>query len=209
MPRGSRPGTVLEVNTRLYGFFCELRRRKVYRSAAGYLVASWVLVQVTATLVPALELPQWMVRAVIVTVLAGFPLALVLAWAFDIGPHGFARTAPQPVAEDCPPALAPRSRNIYLLLIAGLVVSAVVGFLLWPRTSRAPLQKSIAVLPFDNLSDDKQNEYFADGLQDDLLTMLAKVSDLKVISRTSVMTYKGKQHNIREIGRALGVSAGS
>lgn len=196
------------MNARLNGFFCELRRRKVYRTAAGYAVFGWVLIQIAATIFPALELPNWTLRGVILAVLAGFPVMLVVSWAFDIGPHGFEKTAPIAApAEDCPPALKPRRRNIYVLAGLGVLLAAVAGFILLPRTSSAPLEKSIAVLPFDNFSEDKENEHFADGIQDDLLTSLAKIGDLKVISRTSVMPYKGKAHNMKEIGRALNVGA--
>lgn len=139
--------------------------------------------------------------------LAGFPVALVLAWAFDIGPHGFENAAAAGLAEDCPPALAPRRRNVYLRATIGLVLVAVAGFFLLPRHSDTPLEKSIAVLPFDNFGGDKENEHFADGIQDDVLTSLAKIRDLKVISRTSLMPYKGKARKMKEIGRALGVSA--
>ena len=195
------------MNDRLNGFFCELRRRKVYRVAAGYAVVGWLLIQIAATIFPALELPSWALRFVVISVLAGFPIALVLAWAFDIGPHGFEITAPAAAAEDCPPALRPRQRNVYMLAAAGVVVAVGVGLVVWPRTAARKPDKSIAVLPFDNLSSDPENAFFADGLHDDVLTSLANVGDLKVISRTSVLPYRGKGHNIREIGKALGVGA--
>lgn len=194
------------MNRRLYGFFCELRRRKVYRVAAGYAVVGWLLIQVGATIFPVLQLPAWTLRLLIVAVLAGFPITLVLAWAFDIGPHGFEKTDAVPPGEECPPALRPKRRNVYLLATIGLLIAAVVGFFLLPRAWGEKVEKSIAVLPFDNFSEDKENEHFADGIQDDVLTNLAKVRDLKVISRTSVMPYRGKAHNIREIGKALDVA---
>lgn len=168
---------------------------------------SWVLVQVTAIVFPALELPAWTVRAVIMTLLAGFPVALVLAWAFDIGPHRFEATPSSSAPKDCPPALAPRRLNIYLLGAIGIGVAAIAGFILLPRAPVHRLDKSIAVLPFDNFSENKENEHFADGIQDDVITSLAKIGDLKVISRTSLMSYKGQAHNLKEIGRALGVGA--
>jgi TolB-like protein/Flp pilus assembly protein TadD len=189
---------------RLNGFFCELKRRKVYRVAAGYFVVGWLLIQIAATVFPPLELPAWALRLVVVTVLAGFPIALVLAWAFDVGPGGIEFTAP---AEDCPPALRPKQRNVYILAALGVLIAVGAGALLWPRTVGGKLDKSIAVLPFDNLSNDPENAFFADGLHDDVLTSLANVGDLKVISRTSVLPYRGKGHNMREIGKALGVTA--
>ena len=196
------------MNTRLNGFLCELRRRKVYRVAAGYAVVGWLLIQIAATIFPAIELPAWVLRTVIIAILAGFPIALVLAWAFDIGPHGFGKTAPPRPVEDCPPALRPRRRNIYMLAGVGAIAAATAGFFLLPAAkTNAKVAKSIAVLPFENFSDDKENAHFADGIQDDVLTSLAKIGDLKVISRTSVMQYKGHAHSVREIGRSLGVGA--
>lgn len=193
------------MNGRLHGFLCELRRRKVYRVAVGYGVVGWLLIQIAATTFPAWELPGWTLRAVILAVLGGFPIALVLAWAFDIGRHGFERAAPAPAAEDCPPAFRPGRQNLYLLAGAGVLLAATAALLLLPRASAGKLDKSIAVLPFDNFSDDKANEHFAEGIQDDVLTSLAKIGDLKVISRTSVMRYKSNGHDVREIGRTLGV----
>ena len=193
-------------NTRLYGFFCELRRRKVWRVAAGYSVVGWLVIQFATTVLPALTLPAWTARLVIVLVLAGFPIALILAWAFDVGTKGITVT-PDPVATaDCPPALPGRRKNIFVLAMAGLLISALIGYFVLSRTSSHKLGKSIAVLPFANLSSDTSNAFFADGIQDDVLTNLAKISDLKVISRTSVMPYRGQTHNIREIGKALNVA---
>lgn len=193
------------MNGRLNGFFCELKRRKVYRVAVGYAVVGWLLIQVAATIFPALEFPGWTLRFVIVTVLAGFPIVLVLAWAFDVGPHGFEKTPPLAAPEDCPPALRPWRRNIFVLAAVGAAIALTAGFFVLPRVSARRLEKSIAVLPFDNLSNDPANAYFADGLHDDVLTSLANVGDLKVISRTSVLPYRGQAHNIRDIGKALGV----
>src|SRR5437667_10356515 len=134
--------------------------------------------------------------------LIGFPVALILAWAFDVTPQGIRAT---------PSATAPRMhrrRNVIMLVATGVIVSAIAGFFLLPRASAHKIDKSIAVLPFENLSDDKENAYFADGIQDDVRTNLSKIGDLKVISRTSVMPYRGKASNVREIGKALGVGAG-
>ena len=126
---------------------------------------------------------------------------MILAWAFDVTPEGI-RTTPSAA-----PPRPRRRRNVVALLVAiGIVVSAVGRFFLLPRASARKIDKSIAVLPFENFSDDKENAFFADGIQDDILTNLAKIGDLKVISRTSVMPYRGKEKNVREIGKALGVS---
>src|SRR5947208_6206045 len=183
------------------GFFEEVKRRKVYRVAAAYIIAAGGIIQLASAAFPAWELPNWALRLVIVLLLIGFPIALILAWAFDVTPEGIRST---------PSAAAPktrRRRNIIMLVATGVMVSAVAGFFLLPRISSArKIDKSIAVLPFENFSDDKENAYFADGIQDDVLTNLSKIGDLKVISRTSVMQYKGAAKNVREIGKALGVS---
>jgi hypothetical protein len=192
-------------SSRLYGFFCELRRRKVYRVAGGYGVVGWLLIQFAVTVFPALTLPVWTARLVIVLVLAGFPIALILAWAFDVSAAGIGAT-PETAPADCPPAFAARRKNVFTLAAFGLVVAIVAGYFLIPRASARKLEKSIAVLPFDNFSAEKENAFFADGIQDDVLTNLARISDLKVISRTSVMPYRGQTHNIREIGKALNVA---
>ena len=182
------------------GFFEEVKRRKVYRVAAAYVIAAGGIIQLASAAFPAWELPNWALRLVIVLLLTGFPIALLLGWAFDVTPQGIKTT----------PASAPKAnlrRNLLVLVAAGVLVSAIAGFfLLLPRASAHKIDKSIAVLPFENLSDDKENAYFADGIQDDVLTNLSKIGDLKVISRTSVMPYRGKASNVREIGKALGVA---
>src|SRR5438876_1721903 len=183
------------------GFFEEVKRRKVYRVAAAYIIAAGGIIQLASATFPAWELPDWALRLVIVLLLVGFPIALILAWAFDVTPQGIRAT---------PSVAAPRTyrrRNVIMLVVTGVIVSAIAGFFLLPRISSArKIDKSIAVLPFENLSDEKENAYFADGIQDDVLTNLSKIGDLKVISRTSVMQYKGAAKNVREIGKALGVS---
>ncbi|HEX3619648.1 MAG TPA: tetratricopeptide repeat protein [Candidatus Udaeobacter sp.] len=184
------------------GFFEEVKRRKVYRVAVAYVIAAGGIIQLGSAAFPAWELPNWALRLVIVLLLVGFPIALILAWAFDVTPQGIQAT---------PDVTVPRThrrRNVIMLVATGVIVSAVAGFFLLPRISSAhKIDKSIAVLPFENLSDDKENAYFADGIQDDVLTNLSKIGDLKVISRTSVMPYRGKASNVREIGKALGVGA--
>ena len=181
------------------GFFEEVKRRKVYRVAAAYVIAAGGIIQLASAAFPAWELPNWALRLVIVLLLIGFPIALILAWAFDVTAQGIRTT----------PTVAPRRqlrRNVVMLAAAGVVMSAAVGFFVLPRASAHKVDKSIAVLPFQNLSDDPQNAYFADGIQDDVLTSLSKIGDLKVISRTSVMQYRDKATNVRDIGKALGVS---
>jgi TolB-like protein/Tfp pilus assembly protein PilF len=181
------------------GFFEEVKRRKVYRAAVAYVVVAGGIIQLASAVFPAWEMPAWALRLVIILLLIGFPISLILAWALDVTPHGIRATRP-------PPSAPRRQRNVIALLAVGIVVSAAAGFFLLPRASARKLDKSIAVLPFENFSDDKDAAFFADGIQDDILTSLAKIRDLKVISRTSVMGYRGKQNNVREIGQALGVS---
>jgi TolB-like protein/Tfp pilus assembly protein PilF len=183
------------------GFFEEVKRRKVYRVAAAYIIAAGGIIQLASAAFPAWELPNWALRLVIVVLLMGFPIALILAWAYDITAQGV-RATPTPAMPG-----SHRRRNIVMLVATGVIISAAAGFFLLPRVSAHKCDKSIAVLPFQNLSDEKENAYFADGIQDDVLTNLSKIGDLKVISRTSVMPYRGKGSNVREIGKALGVGA--
>src|SRR5216684_2959991 len=183
------------------GFFEELQRRKVYRVAAAYIIAAGFIIQIASSTFPAWELPNWSLRLVVALLLIGFPIALILAWAYDVTPQGIRAT---------PTSSAPgthRRRNVIMLIAIGVIISAAAGFFLLPRASAHKIDKSIAVLPFQNLSDEKENAYFADGMQDDILTNLSKIGDLKVISRMSVMSYRGDAvRNAREIGKALGVA---
>ncbi len=188
-----------EKSVALPGFFEEVRRRKVYRVAAAYVIAAGGIIQFASATFPAWELPDSALRVLIVCLLMGFPVALMLAWAFDITADGI-RVTPDGTSKT-------HARvNMILLVAVGLVLSAGAGFFLLPRVAAHKIDRSIAVLPFQNLSDDKENAYFADGIQDDLLTNLSKIGDLKVISRTSVMPYRDMQSNAREIGKALGVT---
>src|SRR6266704_1475900 len=185
------------------GFFEELKRRKVYRVAIAYIVAGWALAQGLAQVLPVFDIPNSVIRVVIALLLIGFPVALVLAWIFDITPSGIERTSK--VAAVAEPK-SHRRRNVIMLAAAGAAISIATGFFVLPRASARKIDKSIAVLPFENLSDEKENAYFADGVQDDILTNLSKIGELRVISRTSVMSYRGHAPNVRDIGKALGVS---
>ena len=161
-------------------FFAELKRRKVHRVAIAYAVAAWLLIQIATQVFPFFEIPNWAVRLIVLVLGLGFPIALMLSWIFDLTPQGIRRT------EESDRSLA----------------ALPVG----PAAIRDIPEKSIAVLPFENLSDDKENEYFAAGVHNDILSNLAKVADLKVISRTSVQQFKSGTRNLREIGLALGVA---
>ena len=183
------------------GFFEEAKQRKVYRVAAAYIIAAAGVIQMASAAFPAWELPNWGLRLVIVLLLLGFPIALMLAWAYDITAQGLVVTPTTAVPR------AHRRRNIIMLVATGVTISATAGFFLLPRVSAHKIDKSIAVLPFENLSEEKTNAFFADGMQDEILTNLSRIADLRVISRTSVMQYKsGIARNLREIGQQLGVA---
>src|SRR5262249_49311714 len=173
-----------------------------------------LVIQVTATIVPALHLPDGATTAVVVLTLLGFPVALVIAWAFEMTPEGMKRTG-----DLSPEEVIPQwSRRKFVAFVVGVsvIAAALLGYqLLKPRSITAPVaqeiapqvpQKSIAVLPFENLSDDKSAAYFADGIQDEILTKLASVADLKVISRTSAAKYKSKPEDLKTLSQQLGVA---
>jgi TolB-like protein len=182
-------------------FFEEVKRRKVYRVAAAYIIVAAGIIQLASAGFPAWELPNWALRLVIVLLLFGFPIALILAWAYDITAQGVRATS----AIGTP--RSHRRRNIIMLVATGVAISAAAGFFLLPGVSARKIDKSIAVLPFENLSGEKTNVFFADGMQDEILSNLARIGDLRVISRTSVMQYKsGIARNLREIGQQLGVA---
>jgi TolB-like protein/Tfp pilus assembly protein PilF len=190
-------------------FFGELKRRNVYKVAVAYLVAGWALAQGVAQVLPVFSVPNWVIQLLVLLIILGLPVALGLAWAFELTPEGIKRTE----QVDDAAAAGHKKRAWLYIVIASAFVS--VGLFFLGRYSAAPAQhaavdasvKSIAVLPFENLSDDKQNTYFADGVQDQILTNLARVADLRVISHTTVRQYKsGEPRNLREIGRQLGVT---
>jgi TolB-like protein len=195
-------------------FFSELKRRNVYKVAVAYAIVGWLLVQVATQVFPFLEIPNWVVRLVIALVAIGFPIALVIAWAFEATPEGIKRTE---VADAMPVSAAIGRKKhawIYVVAIAGAI--SVTLFFLGrytagsgtPRQSEAATvsAKSIAVLPFDNLSRDPDNAFFAEGVQDEILTRLAKVADLKVIARTSTQRFKSAPENLPDIAKQLGVA---
>jgi TolB-like protein/cytochrome c-type biogenesis protein CcmH/NrfG len=199
-------------------FFAELKRRNVYKVAVAYAIVGWLLVQVATQVFPFLEIPNWVVRLVIVLVAIGFPIALVIAWAFELTPEGLKRTEDADSFDSRSGQVLPaQARNkshawIYIVVVGAFL--SVGLFMLGRYTSsrgvaspaRASLEKSIAVLPFENLSEEKANAYFADGIQEEILTRLAKIADLKVISRTSTQQYQSKPGNLSEIAKQLGVA---
>ena len=191
-------------------FFAEVKRRNVYKVAVAYAVVAWLLIQVATQVFPFFEIPNWAVRLVVLAVIAGFPIALIIAWAFELTPEGIKST------EDAD-ATAKQSHGRAWIYVA--IIGAVLSLGLFvlgrytantgaPRHSEAATapQKSIAILPFENLSDDKANAYFAEGVKDEILTKLAAVRDLKVISRTSTAKYQSKPDNLKAVAQELGVS---
>src|SRR5438128_3621663 len=155
-----------------------------------------------------LEIPNWAIRLVIMLIVIGFPIALVIAWAFELTREGLKRTE---FADESPKKTAPNRAWIYVVIIAGAISASLFFFGRYTATSKQSVSaelpdKSIAVLPFENLSRDPDNAYFADGIQDEILARLSKIADMKVISRTSTQKYKSAADNLREIARQLGVS---
>src|SRR5213592_3484075 len=189
-------------------FFGELKRRNVYKVAFAYIVAGWALAQGIAQVFPVFGVPNGIVRLIVVLIVIGFPIALIFAWAFEITPEGLKRAEE---ADAMPPSARPTNRTWMYIVVVGAAISLALFFLgrytAGTRATSSGDRKSIAVLPFQSLSGDKNDAYFADGVQDQILTNLAKVSDLKVISHTSVRQYEtGAERNLREIGRQLGVA---
>src|SRR5882724_783446 len=205
-------------------FFAELKRRNVYKVAIAYAVVSWLLIQAASIFLPAFNAPQWAMQIVILIVVVGFPIALVFSWAFEITSEGIKR---EYEIEPNKSITAHTGRKIVALTIVLAVVAT--GLLIFQfvraRTTSTPRpvtqsearpgfqseaatvsNKSIAVLPFDNLSGDPQNAYFSEGVQDEILTRLAKIAELKVISRTSTQRFKSAPNDLRQIAQQLGVA---
>ena len=200
--------------------FTELKRRNVYKVAIAYAIVAWLLIQAASILFPTFEAPAWVMKVFVTAIILGFPVALIFAWAFEITPEGIKR------AEDVSPNESitryTGRKLVWITVALAIIAAGLFAFQLLrskpaataaspttsaPSGAAAIPEKSIAVLPFENLSDEKQNAFFTDGVQDEILTDLAKIADLKVISRTSVMQYKsGAQRNLREIGQQLGVA---
>ena len=190
-------------------FLTELKRRNVYRAAVAYGVVAWFLTQLTTQVFPFFEIPNSAVRFVVIALAVGFPIAMLLSWVYEFTPEGIVRT------EDLDPVQARSVQRatgrildfiiigVLLLVIAMLIVGRRPFY---RQTGESISQKSIAVLPFENLSEDKANAYFAEGIQDEILTRLSKIADLKVISRTSTQHYKSAPENLPEIAKQLGVA---
>src|SRR5712671_5125096 len=194
-------------------FFTELKRRRVYSVAVAYLVVTWLLIQVATQVFPFFNIPNWIVRLVVLLAIIGFPIAVVCAWAFEITPEGIK------LEEDVDRRITRTTgRKLTALVVIVAVLAAGVTVFRFQHLQQAtkaakqrPLavaieSKSIAVLPFEHRSEDKANAYFAEGIQDEILVRLAKIADLKVISRTSTQHYKSAPENLRKVGKELGVA---
>src|SRR5712675_578027 len=185
-------------------FFAELKRRNVYKVAVAYAVVGWLLMQIASQIFPFFEIPNWAIRVVVLLIIIGFPIALIIAWAFEVTPEGIKRT-------EAADAAGQRSRGvawIYVVLI-GAVLSVGLFFVgrytAGHATSQAT-EKSIAVLPLVNESGDPKDEYFSDGLSEELIAALAQISGLKVIGRSSSFRFKDRKEDPKTIGEKLGVS---
>jgi len=191
----------------LRNFFVELKRRNVYKVAIAYGVVAWLLIQIATQVFPFFEIPNWTVRLVVLLIAIGFPIALIIAWAFELTPEGLKRTE---VADVAPATCSPHRAWIYVVIIAGAISVGLFFLGRYTASTRSAgsevREKSIAVLPFENLSGSPENAYFTDGIQEEILTRLAKIADLKVISRTSTARYKSSSDNLRQIAKQLGVA---
>jgi TolB-like protein/Flp pilus assembly protein TadD len=189
-------------------FFGELKRRNVYKVAAVYAVVAWLLIQAGSILFPTFEAPGWVMKVFVTVIAAGFPIALILAWAFELTPEGMKRTE-NVSPDEILPEWSRRKLATFIVSV-GLVSAGLLIFQLWRTRSLSGAthlsQKSIAVLPFENRSHDPENAYFTEGVQDEILTRLAKVADLKVISRTSTQGFKSVPENLPQIAKQLGVA---
>jgi TolB-like protein/Flp pilus assembly protein TadD len=190
-------------------FFSELKRRNVYKVAVAYIVGGWALSEGISQVFPVFDVPNWVIRTIVLLIILGLPIALVLSWMFEITPQGIKRTE----TADAMPAAMRKKKYIwiYVVIIGGLLSIGLFFLGRYSAGGRAVStsgiqNKSIAVLPFDNLSRDPDNAYFAEGVQDEILTRLAKVADLKVISRTSTQHFKSAPENLPEIAKQLGVT---
>src|SRR5438876_6988657 len=194
-------------------FFSELKRRRVYNVAVAYVVVAWLFIQVATQVFPFFGIPNWVVRLIVLLTIIGFPIAVVCAWAFEVTSEGIKlegdvdRTITRKTG---------RKLTALIVIVAAVAAGVTVFRFLHSQqgmeaVKQRPLavaieSKSIAVLPFENRSEDKANAYFADGIQDEILVRLAKIADLKVISRTSTQHYKSAPENLRKVGKELGVA---
>jgi len=187
-------------------FFAELKRRNVYKVAVAYAIVGWLLIQVATQVFPFFEIPNWGVRLMVLFIVIGFPVALIIAWAFELTPEGLKRTE---FADELP-TKAPRNRAwIYVVIIAG-AISVSLFFLGRYTSSKQSAElsaKSIAVLPFDNQNRDPDTDYLSDGIPESIINSLSQLPNLKVMSRNSVFHYKGKDTDAQAVAKELKVQA--
>jgi len=188
-------------------FFGELKRRNVYKVAIAYCVVAWLLMQVASQIFPFFEIPNWGVRLVVLLLVIGFPVAMILAWAFELTPEGIKRAEDVDVSKSVKRKTG-RKLDFFIIAVLMLVIAILVFQRLHPNVSPAvssSLEKSIAVLPFVDLSQAKDQEYFCDGISEEILDALAKVEGLRVVARTSSFSFKGKNADVSEIAQKLNV----
>jgi len=207
-------------------FFAELKRRNVFKVGVAYAVLAWLLIQIIDTVLPTFGAPDWVVPTLILLILLGFPVALFIAWAFEMTPEGIQPTSSVNPEESITPQTGQKLNTLIISVLSLAVVFLVVdNYVLddpteiselaeeesadsgdFENLAIADLEKSIAVLPFANLSADEDQEYFSDGLSEEILNKLAQVADLQVAARTSSFYFKGRNEDMREIGQQLGVN---
>ena len=193
-------------------FFGELKRRNVYKVAITYAVVAWLLIQAASILLPTFDAPAWVMKAFVILLAVGFGLVVFISWAFEATPQGLKRTEDlTPEEAKTLPTWSRRKFATFVISVAVIATALLAYQFLRPKTTHVPragewMAKSIAVLPFENLSRDPDNAYFVDGIQDEILTRLSKISALKVISRTSTTRYASHPPNLHEIARELGVA---
>jgi len=194
-------------------FFFELKRRNVYKVAVAYVVVSWLIIQAASILLPTFEAPAWVMKVLVAVIVLGFPIALGFSWAFEITPEGIKREEDVDSSKSITHHTG--RKIVALTIVAALIAAGLFAFQLMRTRSTSPLstiaqlapnEKSVAVLAFDNLSDDKGSEYFSDGISEELLTVLQKIPGLHVAARTSAFSFKGKNVTAQEIGQKLGVA---
>jgi TolB-like protein/Flp pilus assembly protein TadD len=188
-------------------FFSELQRRNVYKVAVAYAVVGWLLVQITTQVFPIFEIPNWALRLIVLAIIIGFPIALVLAWAFELTPEGIKHTEDVDLSDK---RVSKKRTWIYVTLIGAALSFALffVGRLSAPNSSASPAvlpEKSIAVLPFENQNRDPDTDYLCDGIPESIINSLSELPKLKVMSRNSVFHYKGKEADAQTVGKELKV----
>src|SRR5438094_2530343 len=199
-------------------FLTELKRRKVYRVAVAYAIVAWLLIQAASILFPTFEAPTWVMKVFVTAMILGFPVALILAWAYEMTPEGIRRE--EEVADREPKSRKAGRKWTAIIVTAAVIATALLAFQFtrtrtaatteFPKQiapTAASTDKSVAVLPFENLSSDKENAFFAQGIQDEIITTLSRISGLRVISRTSTANYKSAPENLSEIARQLRVTS--